>query len=141
MSPKPPIIIPLNLTRSRTGEIEISSPNLKSEAFGLFYYFKRGRDRVRFGVPRVDNLDGAVPPSDIAAQCTLIGGDDPQDVTLPWDEEALVGDVPHLLSPVFEPDQDVSIAIAATTQADASGCSGGGYVRLRREGGGGPLGG
>lgn len=140
MSPKPPIIIPLNLTRSHAnGTIEISSPLLKPNAYGLFYYFKRDSERelVRFGVPRVDDLGGAIAASEIAALSKLSPAEHTEH---PWVDEHIIDDVAYLLSPTFHVDQDLWIGVEATPQANAGGYSGGGYVRLRREGGGGTLG-
>jgi hypothetical protein len=129
-------IIFLSLHR-KDGEIQISSPALTPDAFGLTYYYPGEVDPppVRFGVPVVDDLGGSFDTSEIEAACGPKGA-----CAVPWTEvEALDGGA-YRLSPWLNLNDDRTITITAKPQSTAAGLKGGAYVRLRRKGGGGGLG-
>ena len=129
-------IIFLSLSR-KDGEIQISSPALTPDAFGLTYYYSGQADPppVRFGVPVVDDLGGSFDASEIEVVCGPKGAD-----AEPWTEVAVLDGGAYRLSPWLHLNDDRTITITAKPKSEAVPLKGGAYVRLRREGGGGGLG-
>jgi len=128
-------IIFLTLSRDNDG-IRISSPRLEPDAFGLTYYFERDKESVpvRFGVPVTADLGGEFSSSEIEAVNASADGQ-----STPWTDVMVLDDGTYRLSPPQSLNTDLNIAITAKAKQAAGNSSGGAYVRLRRQGGGGPL--
>ena len=128
-------IIFLTLTRSND-EIRISSPRLERDAHGLTYYFERDKESVpvRFGVPVMADLGGEFSNSVISAANASADGQ-----STPWTDVTVVDGGTYRLSPPQSVNADLTIEVTAKATQAAGNSSGGAYVRLRRQGGGGPL--
>ncbi len=125
-------IIFLALTRN-DDQLQITSPDLKPDAYGLTYYFERGKESVpvRFGVPVTVDLGGEFSKSEIEAAGAGVNGD-----STPWTDVTVLDNGTYRLSPPLSLNADVDIAITANAKQAAGKSSGGAYVRLRRQGGG-----